>query len=123
MHVSKWHHGSAHDITILRESGLSEHVNDSEQIIADKAYVGEDFVVTSRKKPYDRELTDEDKNFSRVIDSASAAVENINQRLKTSAILGGVYKGTTDNFDKIAKIAQVVCALCDLNLSKHPIRK
>jgi hypothetical protein len=36
VHVSEYYHGSVHDITILRESGLLEHVNDSVQIIAEK---------------------------------------------------------------------------------------
>ncbi|CAF1358711.1 unnamed protein product [Rotaria sordida] len=115
LHVPECYRGSVHDITILRESCLLEHVNDSVQIIADKGYVGEDYVVTTRKKLHGRELTDEDKAFNRVINSARAAVENINQRLKTYAILGGMYRGAIDDFDKITKIEQVVCALCNLN--------
>ncbi|CAF1359039.1 unnamed protein product [Rotaria sordida] len=123
VHVSECYRGSIHDITILRESGLLERVDNSVQIIADKGYVGEDYVVTPRRKPHGRELADEDKDFNRVINSARAAVENVNQRLKTYVILGGVYRGAIDDFDKTTKIAQVVCALCNLNLSKHPIRK
>ncbi|CAF1290311.1 unnamed protein product [Rotaria sordida] len=115
VHVPECYRGSVHDITILRESCLLEHVNDSVQIIADKGYVGEDYVVTTRKKLHGRELTDEDKAFNRVINSARAAVENINQRLKTYAILGGMYRGAIDDFDKITKNEQVVCALCNLN--------
>ncbi|CAF3821176.1 unnamed protein product, partial [Rotaria sordida] len=113
---------SVHDITVLRESGLLEHVNDSVQIIADKGYVGEDYVITPRKKRYGQELTDEDKNLNRDINSARAAIENINQRLKTYGILGGVYRGAIDDFKKITKITQVVSALCNMNLEKHPIR-
>ncbi|CAF3874619.1 unnamed protein product, partial [Rotaria sordida] len=89
---------SVHDITVLRESGLLEHVNDSVQIIADKGYVGEDYVITPRKKRHGQELTDEDKNFNRDINSASAAIENIDQRLKAYGILGGVYRGAIDDF-------------------------
>ncbi|CAF4114655.1 unnamed protein product [Rotaria sp. Silwood2] len=123
VHVSECYHGSVHDITILRESGLLEHVNDSVQIIADKAYVGEEYVATPRKKPHGRELTNKDKNFNRDINSARAAIENINQRLKTYAILGGIYRGAIDDFHKATKIVQVVSALCNLNLNKHPIRR
>jgi glutamate/tyrosine decarboxylase-like PLP-dependent enzyme len=68
-------------------------------------------------------LTDEDKSFNRDINSTRAAIENINQRLKTYAILGRVYRGAIDDFHKITKIAQVVFALCNMNLYKHPIRK
>jgi hypothetical protein len=123
VHVSECYRGSVHDITILRESGLLEHVNGSVQIIGDKGYTGEDYVVTPRKKQRGRELTDEDKNFNRDINSARAAIENIDQRLKTYAILGRVYRGAIDDFEKITKIAQVVSALCNMNLDKHPIRK
>ncbi|CAF1337255.1 unnamed protein product [Rotaria sordida] len=115
--------GSVHDITVLRDSGLLEHVEDSVQIIDDKGYIGEEYVVTPRKKPHGRELTDEDKNFNRDINSARAAIENINQRLKTYAILGSIYRGAIDDFHKITKIVQVVSALCNMNLNKHPIRK
>ncbi|CAF1561330.1 unnamed protein product, partial [Rotaria sordida] len=82
VHVSECYHGSKHDITVLRESGLLEHVEESVQIIGDKAYIGEEYVVTPRKKPHGRELTQEDKDFNRDINSARAAIENINQRLK-----------------------------------------
>jgi hypothetical protein len=68
------------------------------------------------------------KNFFRhrdnyEINSARAAIENINQRIKTYAIIGSIYRGAIDDIDKITKISQVVCALCNLNLIKHPIRK
>ncbi|CAF4788910.1 unnamed protein product, partial [Rotaria sp. Silwood2] len=103
VHISECYHGSVHDITILREEELLEHVNDSVQIIADKAYVGEEYVVTTRKKPHGRELTNEDKNFNRDINSARSAIENSNQRLKTYAILRGIYRGAIDDFHKAKK--------------------
>jgi len=123
VHVSECYKGSVHDITILRESGLLEHLNDSVQIIADKGYIGEEYVVTPRKKPHGRELEEEDKEFNRNINSARAAIENINQRLKIYSILGDVYRGAIDDYRKITKIVQVVSALCNMNLDKYPIRK
>ncbi|CAF2788213.1 unnamed protein product [Rotaria sp. Silwood2] len=123
VHVSECYKGSVHDITILRESGLLEHVNDSVQIIADKGYIGEEYVVTPRKKPHGRESAEEDKNFNRSINSARAPIENINQRLKTYAIYGSICRGAVDDFHKITKIAKVVSALCNMNLNKHPMRK
>ncbi|CAF3863872.1 unnamed protein product [Rotaria sp. Silwood1] len=121
VHVFECYHGSIHDITVLRESGLLEHVEESVQIIGDKGYIGEEYVVTPRKKPRGRELTQEDKDFNHDINSARAAIENINQRLKTYVILGGVYRGPVDDFHKITKTIQVVAALCNLNLNKHSI--
>ncbi|CAF3140860.1 unnamed protein product [Rotaria sp. Silwood2] len=123
VHVSECFKGSVHDLTILRESGLLEYVEDNVQIIADKGYIGEPYVVTPRKKPRGGELTTEDKDFNRNICSARAAIENINQRMKQYAIIGHVYRGSYGDFDKITKITRVVSALCNLNLDKHPIRK
>ena len=50
-------------------------------------------------------------------------MENINQRLTTYAILGGVHRGAIDDLEKTTGIIQVVYALCNMNLDKHPIRK
>ncbi|CAF5109119.1 unnamed protein product, partial [Rotaria sp. Silwood1] len=122
-HVSECYQGSVHDIAVLREPGLLEHVDESVKIIADKGYIGEKYVVTPRKKPYERELTAEDKNFNRDINSARAAIENINQRRKTYANLGTVYRGAIDDFHKITKITQVVSALCNMKLNTHPMRQ
>ncbi|CAF3893339.1 unnamed protein product [Rotaria sp. Silwood1] len=120
VHVSKCYQGSVHDITILRESRLLDHTEENVQTIADKAYVSEQYVITPRKKPRGGELTTEEKDFNRSISSSRAAIENINKRIKKYAILGSVYRGPYDDMDKIARI---VAALCNLNLSKHPIRK
>ncbi|CAF4329107.1 unnamed protein product [Rotaria sordida] len=108
VHVSERYQGSVHDITILRESGLLKYTEESVQIIADKGYIGEEYVITPKKKPHRGELTAEDKNFNRNINSTRAAIENINQRLKTYAIMDDVYRGAIDDFHKITKIAQVV---------------
>ena len=104
---------------ILRESRSLEHVEESVQRI----YGWREYVVTSRKNPHGRELTDEDKDFNFDINSARAAIENIIQRLKTYAIFGGVYRGAIGDFHKAAKIVHVISALCNPNLNKHPIRK
>ncbi|CAF4064825.1 unnamed protein product [Rotaria sp. Silwood2] len=122
-HVPECYLGSIHDITILRESGLLEHVHDSVQTIADKAYIGEEYVITPKKKPQRGELTSEEKSFNYDINSARAAIENINQRIKTYALIGSIYGGAIDDFDKITKISQVVCALYNLNLIKYRIHK
>lgn len=123
VHVSECYKGSVHDLTVLRESELLEYVNDSVQIIAGKGDIGEEYVITPRKKPCGRELAEEDEDFNRNINSARAAIENSNQRLKTYAILGSVYRGGIDDFHKITKITQVVAAVCNMSFNKHPIFK
>jgi hypothetical protein len=66
--------------------------------------------LTPKKKPHRDELTAKDKNFNHDVNRARAAVENINQYLKTYAILDGVYRGANDDFHKIIKIVRVVSA-------------
>ncbi|CAF3563236.1 unnamed protein product [Rotaria sordida] len=122
VHVSKCFPGSVHDLTILQESGLLEYTEENVQIIGDKAYIGEQYVITPRKKPRGGELTAEEKDFNRSISSARAAIENINRRVKSYAVLGSIYKGPYDDLEKITKIAHVVVSLCNLKLSKYPIR-
>jgi len=121
VYVSECYRGSVHDINILRESGLLEHGNNSVQMIADKAYVGEEYVINPKKNSHRGELSTEEKNFNYDINSARAAIENINQRVKTYVILSSVYRGAIDDFDKITKISRIVCALYNLNLIKHHI--
>ena len=87
VHVFSCHQGSTHDINILRESGLLEYAHEDIQIIADKGYIGEQYVITPRKRPRGGELITEDKDFNRTTCSARAAIENINQRIKQYGIL------------------------------------
>ncbi|CAF5148205.1 unnamed protein product, partial [Rotaria sp. Silwood1] len=50
VHISECYHGNVHDITILRELGLLEYTEESVQIIADKGYIGEEYVITPKKE-------------------------------------------------------------------------
>ena len=123
VHVSRCYHGSVHDITVLRQSGLLEYAEESVQIIAAKESIGGQCIITPKKKRRKRELTDDEKNFNSGINSAPAAIENINRRRTACRILGSVYRGAVDDLDKIAQTIQVVAALCNLNMTKYPIRK
>ena len=53
VHVSECYPGSVHDITVLRASGLLERAKESVQIIANKAYIGEEYVITPKKNLID----------------------------------------------------------------------
>ena len=55
MHVSECYNESVHDITVLRESGLLEHVKESVRIIGDKDCIGRECVDTPKNKPHGRE--------------------------------------------------------------------
>jgi len=59
------------------------------------------------------------------LESERAAIENINEneRLKQWHIISDAYRGQYPNTDLIDPIVRVVCALTNLILAKHPIRK
>jgi hypothetical protein len=122
VHASKCYPGSTPDITILRESGLFEHIQDVKKIITDKEYIGEQYMVTLGKKLRGNELITDEQNSNRSICAATIAMENVKQRIKNYAVLGSIYRGLHDDFDKITKIVHVVCALCNFQLSNHAIR-
>ena len=49
VHVSNYYQSSTNDITISREPGIREYAREDVQIIADKGYDGEQYVITLRK--------------------------------------------------------------------------
>ena len=50
------------------------------------------YIFISRKKSHGHELTQKDKDFTRNIDSESAAIKYINQSVKIYLILGVAYR-------------------------------
>ena len=64
-----------HDITILKESGLLERLNDCVQITADNGHIGEEYIVTPRN------LTD--VNWKKIKISIETLIV-LEQLLKTS---------------------------------------
>ena len=110
-------------LQFFENQGLLEHVEGSVHIIGNKGYIRDEYVGIPRKKPHGRELIQEDIDFKCNINSSRVAIENINQRFKSYAILSSVCRGPVDDFHKITKIIQIVVALCNLNLNKHPIRE
>ncbi|CAF4040446.1 unnamed protein product, partial [Rotaria sp. Silwood1] len=63
-------------------SGFLEYAQEDVQIIANKGFICEQYVITPQKKHRGDELTTEDKDFNRTICNARAAIQNINQRIK-----------------------------------------
>ncbi|CAF4038596.1 unnamed protein product, partial [Rotaria sordida] len=103
-------------------SDLLKYAQEDVQIVADKGFICEQYIITLQKKSRGGELTTEDKDFNRTICSARVAIENINQHIKQYAIFGHIYRGSYDDVRKSTKIGHVVCALCKLNLDRRPIR-
>jgi DDE superfamily endonuclease len=125
--VSKAYRGPTDDRRILRESGLLNQTSDTARIIADRGYQGNLGVITParRKGKRNRELAQlEDERTKRhELETERAAIENINKRLKDWEIIRGRYRGGYDNTEYIDPIIRVVCALAELIMQTHPLRK
>ena len=70
--------GIMHDLTIIRQSELLDHLEEFEFIMADKAYIGEDKIITLIRNPG----TELDEEINRIIYRYRIIVENSFGRLK-----------------------------------------
>jgi hypothetical protein len=127
VNVSKAYRGATHDMRIIRESGTLQQASASSLILGDKGYAGQLGIVTPQKKSRkrSRELMglEEDKVKRHELESERAAIENINQRVKQWHIISGVYRGEHHYTSFIDHVIRTVCALTNLLLQKHPLRK
>jgi hypothetical protein len=118
-------HGSKADIMLLRESGVLDRLRGATVVLGDKGYIGEEQVMTPKKKPRLAELKEEDKDENMVKHSARVVVENCFPVFKRWAILGGVYR---DGFrkdsdrERATRIVKVIAALVKRRLAVHPLR-
>jgi len=124
-HISNVVHGSQADVILLRESGLLDRLTSHTLALGDKAYVGEEKVVTPRKKPRLAELKEEDKKENRMINSKRVVVENCFHEFKKWVILGGEYRGAfREDKDRrrVTHIVHVIGAMVKRQLAVHPLR-
>jgi hypothetical protein len=124
--VSKGYDGSAHDMRIIRESGLLEQASSSALLLGDAGYIGQLGIVTpqrkSSKRSREQEMLEEERARGHELQTERAAIENINARAKQWACVKGVWRGehyTTDFYDAVMRVA---CALMNLIFETHPIR-
>jgi hypothetical protein len=127
VNVSQAYRGAQHDMHIIRESGILQQASASSLIIGDKGYAGQLGIITPQKKTRKRSrelLALEEETVKRhELESERAAIENINQRVKQWHIISGVYRGENHCTSFIDPVIRVVCALTNLVLEKHPLRK
>jgi hypothetical protein len=125
--VSDAYNGGAHDMRIIRESGILQQQSETSRIIGDKGYEGKLGIITpmSKRKKRSRELLalEEEKDKRHELESERAAIENINERLKEWKIIGSVYRGGNQHHSFMDAVIRVVCALTNLIMRDHPIRK
>lgn len=124
-HISGVVHGSKADIELLRQSDLLDHISLVASVLGDKGYIGEDQIMTPKKKPRLAELNDEDKERNKERNSKRVVVENCIHQFKKWSILGGEYRGhwqDDDGLEKVTRIVHVIGALVVRYLMAHPLR-
>jgi len=125
--VSDVYDGAAHDMRIIRESGLLQQQSETSRIVGDRGYRGKLGIVhpLTKKRKLSRELQSlqDTRSTDHELESERAAIENINARLKQWAVVREVWRGlySTDGF--INAMVRVVCALTNLTFREHPIRR
>ncbi|EFA84020.1 hypothetical protein PPL_03093 [Heterostelium album PN500] len=112
--------GSKHDYSILADSGIIEELEDTEAIIADLGYVGEEYngyILTSCKDTGD--LSKEEKLWNLYICSNRAIVENFFSRLKIFKIVSQTFRA---DFEKHIQVFSICVWLTNRNISESPLR-
>jgi DDE superfamily endonuclease len=131
INVSEVVPGSTADIALVRSSGVLQQLNSNQLAIGDIGYIGDSRIIVplkrSSKKRQQENLTPNitrcKKQKRKELQQQRSVIENINQRLKLWKIIDGQYRGSRLDLSRISMIARVVCALCNMNMSEHPIRK
>ena len=77
----------------------------------------------NKKRNLELARLEDERTKRHELESERAAIENINERLKQWHIISDAYRGQYPNTDLIDPIVRVVCALTNLILVKHPLRK
>jgi hypothetical protein len=123
---SRGFHGGAHDMRIIRESGLLKQQSDTSQIMGDKGYRGKLGIVVpaSKKAKVAKEVQqlEEEKRRGHELQVERAAIENVNQRVKQWAVADQVWDGLRQPEVFMDSIMRVVCVLTNVVLRTHPLR-
>jgi hypothetical protein len=117
-------YAGAHDMRVIRESGLLQQQSATSRIVGDKGYNGKLGIVTpqSRKRKASRELAGLEREKRHELETERAAIENINKRVKEWHIISGQFRGEHSGLDFINAVIRIVCALTNRILVEHPIR-
>lgn len=103
--------GAVHDFTLFKQS-FGTKIGAKYHIFADSGYQGltkyhEDSTIP-KKKPRNKELSPEDKEFNRLLSECRIYIEHVNNRLKTFKILSTVYRNRRKRYRlRVALIAGI----------------
>jgi hypothetical protein len=127
INVTQTYRGPTDDRRILRESGLLDQVKDDARIIGDRGYTGNLGVITPARRGKKRNLElarlEDESTKRHELETERAAVENINSRVKQWHVLDRQWRGEYGEVELMDVIVRVCCALTNLTLDEHPLRK
>lgn len=124
--VSDGYAGSAHDMRIIRESGLLDQASPSAQIIGDRGYTGQLGIITPvhnrNERSREAAALEDEKVRDHELETERAAIENINARAKEWKTIDGEWRGEHYSTNFCNAVVRVACALMNLIFEAHPIR-
>jgi len=103
--------GPSSDITLFRQQ--KQRFSQEQEFLGDKAYVGDEQVLTPTKKPKGGELTSEQKQRNKEISAPRIVVEHMIRRLKIFRIVQQRFR---HHPSKHGDFISVVCALVRIRL-------
>jgi hypothetical protein len=115
--------GSAHDLTLLRGSGLLGRLGEAEGVMADKAYLGADEgrpglrVVLPVKRPPKGELSKSQKGYNRRVSRRRVRVEHVLAQFSRFAALRQRFRGILGRHSRAVRaVALLVDRRIEANL-------
>ena len=117
--------GSTHDLTLMREDGILDRLDEGESAMADKAYTGGQKdrpgtpLVVPAKATRGHPLTAEQKAANRVISGYRVVIEHVMAQLNRFQVLKQVFRS---EFERHTRVIRVVAALVDRRIATVPLK-
>ena len=94
--------GSIHDFTLFKQS-IGTRISGKYYLFADSGYQGiikfHKNSTIPKKKPRNGQLSEEDKEFNRLLSKYRIYIEHVNNRLKTFKILSTTYRNRRKRYN------------------------
>ena len=103
--------GPEADITVMRKQLAI--FDEAQPFLGDKAYIGEEQILTPQKKPRGGKLTSEQKEHNRVLSKRRIYIEHVIRRLRIFGILQGKFRLRSEYYQLVVLS---VCGLTRLRL-------
>lgn len=114
--------GSTHDNKIFKfwKEDTNFFLETAEQLLGDKGYVGSKNILTPIKKLKNRELSDNEKQFNKIIGNICCIVEQTFSRVKKFHSVSQIWRHSLTKHELVFKL---ICKIINLEIQRAPIRK